>query len=414
MGVSGEKIIVPGGTHTITAVMPGFEEITEIHEIPTRIFGSLFFPRITKIEFTLETVDPAAAFTLYAREFAEWSFGGEPTDRWQIPQILSEGAYRIGRSVLEGSEEQRGELQQILLAASLFADTKAAIRDLIRAKMLLDNYGNSPSPQGIIGSIKDILGFLSENPGSAAWLFRVLPDDAASIIGDSGWFHDEFFAPIEFFPDSQANSALPRLQLAGLNFIGMNAGKFHNTGYASTYKPSGNSVYIDRFLISEFPVSRSLFETFLFEKPEWKEHYTDYFTEEIAFIPGTIQRDIITGITWYAADAFCKWLSERLPSSLAGMEVRLPTENEWGYASLGISSMQGTGLEAEWCADPYVHLRFITAPEEKLAVGSPERSIRGKTAMESDQVREPAIRRGSLPPDLSSPFVTFRPVIAYK
>ena len=366
----------------------------------------------TKIDFSLETADPAAAFSLYSKEFAEWSFGGEPTENWQIPLVLSEGAYRIGKSKLEGSEELKEELQQILLAASRFAETKAALRDLIRAKMLLDNYGNAPSPLAVIGSISDILTFLSDNPGSASWLYRILPDNIASVIGNSNWLSDEFRAPVEFLPDFEATSVLSRHQLSGLNFINMNAGRLFNTGYVSTYKPLGNSTYINSFLISEFPVSRSLFETFLYEKPEWKEHYTDYFTEEIAVIPGMNERGIITGITWYAADAFCKWLTGRLPPSLAGMEVRLPTEAEWEYASLSISNMQGAGWEREWCADFYTPLHFITVPEKGIqAVGSPERSIRSRTIREPEFTGS-AAQRASLPPDLSSPFVTFRPVIA--
>ena len=399
MGSSGSKIIVPGGTHTITAVMPGFEDENAVHEIKGRVFGSRFFPRPYKIEFTLKTTDPAAAFALYAADFAAWSFGGEPTEAWQIPMSLSEGAYRTGRQAAEKNEE----LQQILLAASRYAVTKVALRDLIRAKALLDNYGNAPSPLTLIGSISDVLVFLSANPGSAAWLSRLIGGDTAFEIRNSEWAENEYDAQTDFFPDFEAAQLTSRINVIGMNFTGLRAGRLLNKGPASTHRPFGHNIYIESFLVAETPVSRTLFYTFLNENPRWREHHIEYYPDEIAFLPETSGTEFITGITWYAANAFCEWLTGRLPSSIAGMEVRLPTEDEWEYASLSIGNMRGLGWEREWCADPYAPLNFINAPYEAIQiVGSPEYSIRGRE------------QRASLPPDFSSPFVTFRPVIAAK
>jgi hypothetical protein len=298
----------------------------------------------------------------------------------------------------------------MLTAASRFADNRGALRDLIRAKMLLDNYGNAPSPAAVISSISDILIFLSENPGSAAWLSRLLPGNISSVISESEWANDEYDKPLEFFPDFEGPSIAARFQLSGLNFTGLNAGRIHNRGTANSHRPFGQNIYINSFLISNDSVPRSLFETFLNERPEWREHYTEYFHDEIAVRSDMYDRGIITGITWYAADAFCKWLTMRLPPSMANMEVRLPTEDEWEYASLHISNMRNVGWE--WCADPYAPLHFITAADEGIqAVGSPERSLRGRTGTDIREL-EPIVRRASLPPDLSSPFITFRPVIA--
>jgi formylglycine-generating enzyme required for sulfatase activity len=124
-----------------------------------------------------------------------------------------------------------------------------------------------------------------------------------------------------------------------------------------------------------------------------------------------INRNAVTGITWYAAQAFCEWLTTwlttQLPLSMANMEIRLPTENEWQFASSFISNMRNPGWE--WCADHYVPLPFITAaPEAIETVGSLERSLRGRHSPASTETR------ASLPPDLSSPIVTFRTVIVEK
>jgi gamma-glutamyl hercynylcysteine S-oxide synthase len=375
-GVAGSKILVSKGNHTIEAIMPGFESQSAIHEIPARYFGSLFFPLRYNVEFTLKTPDPVAAFAYYASDYATWAFAGEPTASWQVPMSLSEGAYRAGH-LLYPSNTLKHEMQQVLLAASGFAVTKAAVRDLIRAKILLDNCGNAPSPVALVHSISGIFTFLSENQNTAKWLSQVLPREQASVIEGSKWFKNQSAVS----PMPQPDVPIGSQRLAGVNFIRFSSG----------------------FMISETPVSRSLFETFLDENPQWKEYKTDYFPQEITSYPWEIDKNIITGVTWYAAQAFCEWMSSRLPPSIG--EVRLPTEFEWSIAAQSIDNMKNIGWE--WCNDPYAPLQIAkSSPLAINAVGSPERSLRGR------QTANSAETRASLPPDLSSPIVTFRLVIA--
>jgi len=380
MGTSAESIFLPKGTYNVEAVLPGFEKASADYEIPRRVFGSLFFPLRRQIELTLTASDPAGAFALEAADFAAWSFGPEPTASWQIPLSLSEGAYRAGPS---GSPA----MQEILKAASRFTTSRAGLRDLTRAKILLDNRGLSPSPTGLISSVSDILLFLSENPGSGRWLADLLPPESANLIKNSAW-HKITEVSERGISQNDRDVALPsRMQLSGLNFIN-----------------------IDNFLISESYVSRSLFETFVGENPQWREHQIDYYPDQVSVSIDLFDGEAVTGVTWFAAEAFCRWLALRLPATMADMEIRLPTEAEWeAYANFtGIEYTVEMGTKTtgwEWCADPYSPLTFIDAsPEAIKAVGSPERSIRRLSSVSET--------RASLPPELSSPFVTFRPVIA--
>jgi len=367
MGTSKDKIFVPKGSRTLEAALPGFESESSVHEIPGRVFGSLFFPRRYRVEFTLKTGDPAAALALAAAEYAEWSFGGEPTASWQIPLVLSESAYRTGPEFAPAAPGI--EPDDVLAAAARFAVTRAALRDIVRAKFLLDNGGLSPSPAGIAGSVSDILVFLSENPGSAAWLSALLPPESAAMVATSDWRKNE-----QSSRQTQSAAAAGRIAISGLNF--------YNIG----------GVYI-----SENPVPRSLYQTFLNENPSWRESGVDLGGDEA------------TGVSWFAAQAFCEWftnswLQNSLPPSMAAMEARLPTEAELELAT-AISLGNESGWE--WCADPFAPLPFIKAPQNAvLAVSSPERAVRNISVAVDN--------RASLPPELSSPFVTFRPVIAEK
>jgi gamma-glutamyl hercynylcysteine S-oxide synthase len=357
MGTAKDKIFVPEGVHTLSAALPGFDYETVKVKIPGRVFGSLFFPLRINVEFNLKTSDPSGAFAESAVDFAEWSFAGEPTATWQIPLSISEGAYRTGQII------DNQTAAQILTSASRFTATRAAMRDIVRAKMLMDNKGLSPSPASAYGSVSDILAFLSENPGSANWLFGLLPAEAAAMVKASDWYKKEAASLAEQKPAQRSWTA--RLNLAGLSFSG-----------------------VTNFMISESAVSQAAFENFLKENPAWSE----------------------IGASWFAASEFCRQLTSRLPPSMAGMEVRLPTEAEWelaaetGVIKPGEGAANGMG-GWEWCADPFAPLRFIKADANAVKmVGSPERSLR--SSIDSS--------RASLPPEYSSPNVSFRPVIAEK
>ncbi|MDR3020048.1 MAG: formylglycine-generating enzyme family protein [Treponema sp.] len=391
MGTSKDRIPVSKGARTIEAVLPGFITESAVYEIPGRVFASRFFPLPYRLEFVLKTDDPQAALAQAALDYASWSFGGEPTATWQIPLSLSEGAYRAGGRI---DVDYAGE---ILTAAARFAVTRAALRDLVRTKFLLDSGGLSPSPVGLAGSVSDMLVFLSENPGSAQWLASLLPPESASIVRGSAWFRNTAFQAVSPISGSFTTQ---RFNLAGITFTSIQEG----------------------ILISDNPVSRSVFETFLNENPEWKDDFTDYLVEEIsvnaqgaagALLQEIADRGIITGITWHSAQALCRWLSNQLPQSMAGMEVRLPTEAEWETSVFQTAALQGATRNMgfpgwEWCADPFAPLQFISAsPKAVDAVGSPERVLRGRQPSTAT-----ASTRASLPPHLSSPFVTFRLVIA--
>jgi hypothetical protein len=366
MGTAADRIFVPKGKRRIQAVLPGFESYVTVYDIPGRVFGSLLFPKRFKVEFFLLPLasSPAGVFAEAASDYAAWTFAGEPTATWQVPLSLSEGAYRIGQNSDAANYEA-------LNAAAGFAVTRAAMRDLVRAKMLLDNGGLSPSPVTLAGSVSDILVFLSDNPGSAAWLADLLPPESAAVVKSSNWKNNNF----SLISDAAALSARPldwqrRFELAGLSFFGSSA-----------------------LLVSENTVPRALFESFLNENPQYRDEDSDIFP-----VTGN------TGASWDAAEAFCQWLSGRLPTSMADMEVRLPTEDEWALASQRIGNM---GASWEWCADPFVPLQFVNVSgKAKNAVGSPERTLLRAAASGEN--------RTSLPPDFFSPMVSFRPVIAAK
>ncbi|MCL2230089.1 MAG: SUMF1/EgtB/PvdO family nonheme iron enzyme [Treponema sp.] len=377
-GLSGSRIFVPKGTHIIEAAMPGFESQSAQHTIGARIFASRFFPRKYEISFTLHSNDPVQAFADYASDFAQWTFAGEPTANWQVPMSLSEGAERLGRYANEGTN--REEFEGILRAASRFASTRASLRDLVRAKILIDNNGNAPTPLSMVGSISDMLAFLSESNTSPYWLSNLFPSDSpvASQIENSDWYKN-----MNERISSAAIAVNPavrgQVRYGGLTFIDINLG--------------------GSFRICDTFVPKSLFETFLNENEEWRAHHTNYAPDEITINPfENTNPDAVTGMTWYSAKAFCEWFTIRyLP---AGLRARLPFSREWESAAWVMDGFSNPGWE--WCEDAYTP-NYFAAPKEAIEkVGSPERVLRGRPITGVGAIM------ASMPSDLSSPIISFR------
>jgi hypothetical protein len=390
--------VIGRGTRKIEMVLPGFIPSATELEVPAQIVARPIFPRVIAVHADLNAESPLAPLIAAAADFAEWSFAGEPTAAYQIPRSLSEGAYRTG------SAGDRGDL---LRGAARFAVTRGGLRDLIRAGALSGNGGLAPSPVSLAASGRDILAFLAEDPGSAAWLADLLPPKSSSQITGSAWYAETIEAANRIA--ETGGSDLSRfgrtLDLSSLRFREVIGG----TLIAGAVFP--HPVPIETFWIADTELTQGSWASFLDEQPQWERAEGGYVFRQAA------DTDTAGGVTWYAAEAYCRWLSAALPPAFAGWEVRLPTEAEWEYAAKLAAA--GTDVPAnligglwEWCADPYAPLHFFPASAETIArISSPERSLRGG-AWINPPGSVGAETRGSLSPDTASPFVSFRPIIA--
>ena len=428
VGTSPCTLFVPRGEQIIEAALPGFDTARLECAIPSRLFASALFPRRYNLNIRLNAANPAAALALSARDYAAWSFGGEPTAAWQMPLNLSEGVYRAGSAGAAGVSEMDG----ILAAAARFAVSRASLRDLVRAAVLAGNGGNAPSPLTVTQSLARAAAYFANNAGSAAWLADILPADSAGMLINSAWYQNQLaaFAGVTSgeslaAPPDVTDPALPvnQIRVNGLLFTGVGG------GVLAQGEPFPRQRAIDAFMmcITEIPVSA--YADFLDDVPQWRpdqretldtqglvtgEYLTDF---ETTAATGSRVDAGVSSVSWYAANAFCQWLTGKLPGIFSGWEIRLPTEAEWEYAAKSAQKWGGgiytlDGGAWEWCADPYVPLPFLSAPAQAIAaVGSPQRPVRGGSWLNTAG-SVTAETRACLPPEVCSPFVSFRPVIA--
>jgi hypothetical protein len=420
------EVFISQGERSVEFVLPGFNPVTVETRIPGRVFASFFVPLRTPVMGILEPLRPLEPLVLGAADFAAWSLAGEPTVAYQIPLSLSEGAYRGGPGAADPGVKEA--MNGILDAALRFASTRAALRDFLRARFLIDNGGLSPSPVTVLNSGRAMLARLSKTPGAPAALADYLPPETAALVKGSAWYAKAVSAGTERDgPETAGNSrstGSPRsLEVGRLVFREIAEGAF----IAGETVPPGISA--GGFMAAVEAVPPSVWETFLSANPRWGIQNTAALREEglvtgdylLPFTGGPHDTGV-SSISWYAAEAFCEWLTTLLPPELASSyEVRLPTGAEWEYAvTVSEEIRDTTGSLWEWCKDPYAPLDFFPATEEAIAaVGSPERSVRGGSwinqpgSLENAGSRRPG-PRGSLPPGFCSPFVSFRPVIALK
>ncbi|MDR2741899.1 MAG: SUMF1/EgtB/PvdO family nonheme iron enzyme [Treponema sp.] len=417
LGTTPCELFVPKGARLVEWVLPGFTPVRQERTIPGRVFAFRFFPRRIPVSVTLEPPNPLEALISAAAEYARWSFTGEPTAAYQIPQDLSEAAYRIGPATAADSAV-REKVQGILKAAARFAFTKATLRDLLRAQFLTGSGGLSPSPITLSGTAAYILECLSQAPGAAVWLAETLPAESLRSLEGSPWYREAVSAGDLLSQEAagaQDLSAGETLSLGRLNFRRIPGGDFIQ-GAAFPHR-----LRLESFYITTTGMSAEEWERFLAANPRWKRENSAALIEQGLVSPGYLDEPPnppspntgVSGISWFAALAYCEWLTQSLPASLAGWEVRLPWEAEWEYAA-PLFSGEDPSLFWEWCADPYAPLNYLNAdPAAVEAVSSPERSLRG-----GSWITPPGLvgveTRASLAPATSSPFVSFRPVIAPK
>jgi formylglycine-generating enzyme required for sulfatase activity len=410
-GQSPCDVFVAKGDHEVMLAMGGFHAGTAAITVKNRRPAAWL--RREEVQLTLEEESPNAALLAGAREFAAWSFTPEPVEVYQIPLVLSEGAYRSGTGM--DGEAARSQARDILAGAVRFARSRAGMKDLVRAFMLSGNAGNAPSPLSFVPSAKDALLFLQDNPEAAAWLAAVLPANARNTVTNSAWYEAANLAAdaaetMKTMDTANAMAGAPRQITAGaVAFVQIN----------------------DDLWVARTPVTAAGFALFTEANPAWRGENAEALAERglatadyLAGVEDTrYPAPAVSGVSWYAAEAYCRWLTDRLPASLlssgssgSGWKAALPTEAQWKELSL-VSAVSGVGSIWEWCADPYAPFpAFQADPVIIEEIGSPEKLVRGASWVKPplERERQQYIRetRGSVPPESSTPFVSFRPVLA--
>jgi formylglycine-generating enzyme required for sulfatase activity len=305
----------------------------------------------------------------------------------------------------------------------------------------------------------------------------VLQEDSGQRVVDSAWFSgflSDYRSQYGQLQERIGTTSQPGVgsstQIRGLRFYTVPAGELiqgaGKGGFASVQIP--HPVAIPSFYFSETEVPNRLYREFIEENTAWdpanKLQLEEQGLVDDEYLSGWQAEDLqsdweelpVSHVSFYAAQAFCQWLSAELPDSFAGYSARLPFESEWEWAArggivgadtptgnksagerffspgiegpgpVGSSSPNRYGLRDttgnlwEWCLDWYSPVKYLftswntetndfdSSGEIPLGV---EKVIRGGSwANEEELIKISS--RGSQPPDWCTPYLGFRVILS--
>ncbi len=434
-------VFVEKGRHTITLERRYFVPLKETLPVGGRVFGSLLFPRKMNISRTLELQDAGGFLNASFKDACAWSLIDIYHANYQKPPVLADTV-----NTLVDAGASPGVLDTFLDSAAALVESEPMLKDYLTAIINAERGNGVVSPANLLNIVQEYIHYLDSRPAFLFWLPEALSSDHHAIITDSEWFRHasaEYVQHTSSAPDDMPVKT-GEISVHGMSFVGMSSGSFILGKNSDTEYPV--SVAVQGFYILDREVTRSMYADFLDENPGWRRSNLERLknnglvTEDYLLdfdTPGAPDMPV-RYISYYAADAFCRWLEKSLPAELKGMRVRLPREEEWEWAAvrdnpaggvfqaagisgpapaavknnLGIFDLSGNLWE--WCENWYYPADYLlwteTGKRPNLLNSGVEKVVRGGSwANPADEV---TIRnRGSQPAEWCTAFTGFRPII---
>ncbi len=462
-GTAPLEVFVQKGTHAVTLRRPHFQDEKFEIDVPGRVFGSLLVPRNVSIERALTPSSTQDMAQSAARDFSRWALVGEANAQYQFEPVLSQAVLDItaaGLATTGGNEMSTGgDIDSLLNHAIRDVHSEALLADYLRATALAEGAGRSFAGLQALGVLRRLAREMEVHPRLAYLASAALPEDSADGLEGSAWYSDTT-AELETQIVAASREGEPQLPpasgfaVAGQTFVEIPAQTFVMGPQADAGVTNAQELErphpaeVDRFFIMETEVTHRLYQRFVRERPRWAPSARD---ELVAAGEATVDylRDWEDGsstdqstrpvrfVSYHAAVAFCDWLTEQFPPSLTGFEARLPTEAEWewaarlnaseGYDAIFGDSAMSTPLPVgssepgklgiydllgnvwEWTADWYHPAAYLVDTQPKYA--GAQRVVRGGS-WANDRRIIAVTTRGAQPPEWSTAFLGFRPVIA--
>ncbi len=441
IGSTSDGIKLKPGSYQIEIRKRGFEPKTMDIKVPNRIFATLMVPPRVRIQYELEAESLESILLPSFREFSSWSLSGRPSAIYQLPMVLSEAS----KDLVALPPADRVFIAKALLAAGLSAaQNSSSIRDAIYASFSLGAPG--ASPLGFVSMARNAIALLAGSKNYVAAFSEIAPERTNDTIRgalstlekETSTFELALHKPVDvkivgsqyFVIFKEANLKVPTCTPGGTRIL--------------------YSTYVPEFGLASTEVTQRQFAVFLKENSEWMPENRTTLIEK-GFVDSSYLADFdisnpsdkpITGVSWYAANAYCEWLCRYAP---IGYELKLPTEAMWemaatqasrNIASLGVFSNRSSygplsvdssrrdasgfsdlfGNVWEWTSDsfrPYAWIIEDSPTFGMLANSGDSKTVKGGSwANSADQISIES--RGPVPADHSSEFLGFRPALIRK
>ncbi len=463
VGSSPCEALVLKGFHNVTISKPYFEPFVLEDTFQGPVFATLFFRPRRRLQINLELSDPQGLARQALRDFS-----ANP----HIPEILSETVW-AGYHSPSGNEE----LYYFLDKAKYFVTNSLQLHDFIYALNSLEANVGFMTPSSMISTVQNIVQLNQKYENFPFWLAVILQEESGQRFVDTAWFSgflSDYRSQYGQLQERIGTTSQPgtgiSTQFRGLRFYSVPTGELiQGAGkerFTNVQIP--HPVSVPSFYISETEVPNRLYRVFIEENPMWdpanKLQLQEQGLVDDEYLSGWQAEDAqsdweelpVSHVSFYAAQAFCQWLSAELPDSFAGYSARLPFESEWEWAArggivgadaptgdqsagerffspgiegpgpVGSSSPNRYGLRDttgnlwEWCLDWYSPVKYLFTSwntetndfdsSREIPFGS-EKVIRGGSWANEEELIKISTR-GSQPPDWCTPYLGFRVILS--
>ena len=388
VGATPCRAFFPKGNYTIAFKKNGFEEKELSIQVKGRVFCSKLLPKKLRVNEQLALTQPDAIIQNAYTEFATYGLINSFSERYQPQPVLTEAVKALAKY------KDKAMVEAFLLEALKNAYSDYLLKDFINAYALLKE-GKLPA-QGdndlaaaavrLLGGRGDALCHLCACPGK-------IGEAAASLAGTP--------QPALAAKVASVSPKAGGLKVLGMELTEVSAGTYilghqGQTGAFNEAAPAPYTKQITKFYISE-QITKEAYSKFTQAEPEWAEK--PEFNQES---PDKVHA---SNVSWYAAQAYCSWLTDQLPADLKDKYIfRLPTEYEWeAYAKDGKDSPQSLW---DWCQNWYAPAEVFYTDNVPESFAGAEKAVRGGGRQ--------AWVRGCQSPDWVTPFMGFRVVLVEK
>ncbi len=459
-------VFLKRGARTVELSKPYFSPVTLKENVTGRVFATLLFPDTKRMQQKLTVADLDGLLAWSLQDFQK-----NP----EIPQIISDASRAVS------DDSSRLKMYDFLDNSARYITSETQLRELLLAATRASSVGSFLNPSSLIAFVEDSVHVKQKYENTPSWLLLTLTRDKANKLAATDWiqkylsdYRDAMskYYQARFPPSAGAGGRL--LVLRGASYRSVPAGEL-TMGRDDNVESLGkivdqllpHPVAVDSFYLGETDVTNSQFAAFVAQNPKWSPANIaslkeagladdSYLTDWTGGRPPAGREDApVTSVSYYAAAAYCEWLTPSAQAALPGYVARLPYESEWEWAArgglrgmpfplgekpgasvfyhkgiigpsrAGTSEPNGYGLRDmagnvwEWCLDPYAPSGYLlssldprlNAGYERAYAPGPDHAVRGGAwNNQSEQIT--VFTRGSQPAEWSTPYLGFRVALA--
>lgn len=434
---------VEKGSHTVKYRKAGFAEISEKIDIKGYFFATLLKKPEIEIARNLEIEELEHYLKWNLNELTAWGGIGSFYSSYQPEKILSESMKNLPE-VFHDDEI----VESYLTAAYKNITDEYLFNDLLKSVYY---YRSDSNPVLSSSDYLNTIAYLAKKVSSNKKLFlysaKIMGDEARSSILPNGK-SDMLFRSYEkkLVKNGELSSPYSEEKIRGRKYVKIPSGRYLFGNGDKDFVPSvikadyeiPHNIYLESFFISSNEVTNSDYYSFIRENNIWAKSNIESLMED-----GLVNEDYLKDwrddapvseeknfsvrfVSFYAAQAYCEWLSTKLGSDLRNYKIALPDEYQWEAAASYSEKHSRVLLDVkgslwEWCGNWFFPGDFINPSTgtgtdlmiEKRPVNtdmfrSIEKSVRGGSWVNNNVKIS---TRASQPPQWCTPFLGFRPVL---